>query len=140
MMSDRDFGELEIKATIAPHSVKWPTESLHWKKLHAVVDEARERVSKAHAQMDEIDGGDLSEEEKQHQRCEVAAQALTEFEASKTLNRAREGVRYDGSAHMLKALEQATTGWNRAMDKIAERAGVPAPNWRAAKFRPYPRH
>jgi hypothetical protein len=124
MMSDRDFGELEIKATIAPHSVKWPTESLHWKKLHAVVDESRERVSKAHAQMDEIDGNaDLSEEEKQHQRCEVAAQVLAGFEASKTLVRAREAVRSAPSAATLKALEQAEGGWERAMNKIAERAG-----------------
>jgi len=43
MMSDRDFGELEIKAMIAPHSVKWPTHSLLWQRLHAVVDEARAR-------------------------------------------------------------------------------------------------
>ena len=71
MMSDRDFGELEIKATIAPHSVKWPTESLHWQKLHAVIDEARERVSKASIRMDEIDSNaDLSYEEKQHQQTE----------------------------------------------------------------------
>jgi hypothetical protein len=101
-------------------------------------------VSKAHAQMDEIDDNPhLSREDKQHQRCEVSAQALAGFEASKTLIRAREAVRYDATPDMLKALEQAEAGWEGAMDKIAERAGVskgPAPNWRAAKFRPYPRH
>jgi hypothetical protein len=94
--------------------------------------------------MDESDcKTELSREDKHHQRCEVAAQALAEFEASKTLMRARAAVRYDGSPDMLKALEQAEAGWEGAMDKIAERAGVskgPAPNWRAAKFRPYPRH
>jgi hypothetical protein len=36
---------------------------------------------------------------------------------------AREAVRYDASPAILKALEQAETGWERAMDKIAERAG-----------------
>jgi hypothetical protein len=55
---------------------------------------------------------------------EVAAQALAEFEASKTLMRAREAVRYGASPAMLKALEQAEAGWERAMDKIAERAGA----------------
>ena len=48
---------------------------------------------------------------------------IADFEASKTLARAREAVRCDASPATLKALEQATTGWNRAMDKIAERAG-----------------
>jgi hypothetical protein len=55
--------------------------------------------------------------------------------ASKTLARAREAVRCDASPATLKALEQATTGWNRAMDKIAERAGrtnVPATQQRFA--------
>jgi hypothetical protein len=76
-------------------------------------------------QMDEIDcKAELSREDKHHQRCEVAAQALAEFEASKTLMRAREAVRYGASPAMLKALEQAEAGWKRAMDKIAERAGV----------------
>jgi hypothetical protein len=123
MMSDRDFDELEIRATIAPHSVKWPTQSLHWQRLHAVVDEARARVSRARTEMDEIDRNtDLSREEKQDQRCELAAQALAEFDASKTLVRARQAVRYDGSPDMLKALAEAEAGWERAMDKIAERA------------------
>jgi hypothetical protein len=49
--------------------------------------------------------------------------ALAEFKASKTLVRAREAVRYDPSPATLKALQQAEAGWERAMDKIAERAG-----------------
>jgi hypothetical protein len=74
--------------------------------------------------MDEIDcKAELSREDKHHQRCEVAAQALAELEASKTLMRAREAVRHGASPGMLKALEQAEAGWKRAMDKIAERAG-----------------
>ena len=66
----------------------------------------------------------VSREEKQHQRCEVAAQALAEFEASKTLVRAREAVRYDPSPATLKAMKEAEQGWRRAIDKIAERAGL----------------
>jgi hypothetical protein len=79
-------------------------------------------VSKAYTQMDEIDrNAGLSREDHQHQRNEVAAHALAEFEASKTLTRAREAVGYGASPAM--ALEQAEAGWKRAMDKIAERAG-----------------
>jgi hypothetical protein len=124
-MNDKEFAELELRATICPGQCEWPKpENIIWQKLHAVPNEARERVSKVYAQMDEIDGNaDLSREDKQHQRCEVAAQALAEFEASKTLMRAREAVRFDASPAMLKALEQAEAGWERAMDKIAERAG-----------------
>jgi hypothetical protein len=74
--------------------------------------------------MDEIDGNaGLSHEDKQYRRYEVLDQALSEFEVSTTLMRAREAVRRDPSPAALKALEQAATGWNRAMDKIAERAG-----------------
>jgi hypothetical protein len=124
MMSDREFSEREIKATIVPHSVKWPTASLHWQKLHAVVDEARSRVSKAYSQMDEIDrNSDLSDEEKHHVRSEVADQAFAEFDASKTLVRARGAVKSDPSPAMLNALEHAEAGWDRATNRIAERVG-----------------
>jgi hypothetical protein len=125
MMSDKEFAELELRATICPAQCEWPApEYLPWQRLHDAVKEARERVSKAYMQMDEIDcKAELSREDKHHQRCEVAAQALAEFEASKTLMRAREAVGYDASPAMLKALEQAEAGWKRAMDKIAERAG-----------------
>jgi hypothetical protein len=77
-------------------------------------------------QMDEIDfNAKLSREEKQHQRHEALAQALAEFEASKTLVRAREAVTYDASLAALKALKQAEASWEMAMDKSAERAGQP---------------
>ena len=125
MMSDREFAELELRATICPGQCGWPKpENIIWQKLHAVPNEARERVSKVYAQMDEIDGNaDLSREDRHHRRSEVMAQTLADFEASKTLVRAREAVRYGASPAMLKALEQAEAGWKRAMDKIAERAG-----------------
>jgi hypothetical protein len=123
MMSDRDFGELEIKATIAPHSVNWPTQTLQWQKLHSVVDEARARVRRALAEMDEIDSNAaLSSEDKQHHRYQVMADALGDFEASKTLGRAREAARQDATPDTTKALEEAEVGWDRAMNKIAERA------------------
>jgi hypothetical protein len=75
--------------------------------------------------MDEIDdNARLSHEDQQYQRYEVLDQALSEFKVSKTLMRAREAVRYHGSPEVLKALEEAEVGWERAMDKIAERAGL----------------
>jgi hypothetical protein len=137
-MSDKEFSELQLRVQICPGQCDWPkpditfsmmgdkptAKGLHWQRLHEAVNEARERVSKACMQMDEIDcKAELSREDKHHQRCEVAAQALAEFEASKTLMRAREPARCDGTPAMLKALEQAEAGWKRAMDKIAERAG-----------------
>jgi hypothetical protein len=126
MMSDKEFAELELRITICPSQCGWPKpENIIWQKLHAVPNEARERVSKVYAQMDEIDGNaDLSREDKQHRRSEVMAQTLAEFEASKTLVRAREAVRCDASPATLKALEQAEAGWERAMNKVAERAGA----------------
>ena len=133
MMSDKEFSELQLRATIVPQQVRWPApEYVHWQRLHAAANEARERVNKAYVQMDEIDGNaERSREDKQHQRCEVAARALAEFETSTTLARAREAVRYDASPATLKALDQAEAGWQKAMDKIAERAGrTTGPNLR----------
>jgi hypothetical protein len=124
-MNDKEFAELELRVTICPQQCEWlKPENIVWQKLHAVPNEARERVSKVYAQMDEIDGNaDLSREDKHHRRSEVMAQALAEFEASKTLVRAREAVRCDASPAILKALKEAEVGWQRAVNKIAERAG-----------------
>ena len=93
-MNDAEFSELRLRATIVPQQARWPApEYLHWQKLHAVADEARGRVSKAYALMDEIDrNADLSPEGKDRQRRQVAAQAIADFEASKTLARAHEAV------------------------------------------------
>jgi hypothetical protein len=122
-MNDKEFAELELKATICPGQCEWPKpENVVWQKLHAAANEARARVSKAYAQRDEIDrDAGLSREDKQHQRREVLDQALAQFESSKTLLCAREAVRYDASPEVLKALEEAELGWERAMNKIAER-------------------
>ena len=48
-MNDREFSELQLRMTIVPEQVRWPApEYVHWQRLHAVADEARERVSKAY--------------------------------------------------------------------------------------------
>ena len=55
-MNDQEFFELQLRATIVPQQVRWPApEYLHWQRLHEAANEARERVSKAYVQMDEID-------------------------------------------------------------------------------------
>lgn len=92
-MEDEAFDELKLRTMIAPHSVRWPRETVHWQKLHAVPDEARSRVSAAFALMAEIDADpDLSKEGKQRTRQKVAAAALDEFQTSNTLETARKSV------------------------------------------------
>ena len=135
MMSDQEFAELELRATICPRQSEWrKPEYVHWQKLHEAANEARERVSNAYMQMDEIDiRTDLSREDKRDERQRIAAQAIAEFEASRTLARAREAVRLltgrdDVSPEIadavLKAMKEADAGWQRAPDKIAERASL----------------
>jgi predicted metal-dependent HD superfamily phosphohydrolase len=92
-------------------------------------------------QMDEIDrNADFSPDAKYHQRSKAAAQAIADLEASKTLARAREAVevavaKHDIEQHVSpeiaqardatrKALKEAEHGWQRAIDKIAERASL----------------
>jgi cysteinyl-tRNA synthetase len=141
-MNDKQFSELELRMMIVPHQVGWPApEYLHWQRLHEAADEARERVSKAYAQMDEIDRNpDLSREGKERQRRKTAAQAIADLEASKTLARARETVELAVGKHnveqhvspeiaeardaTLKAMKEAEQGWRKAIDKIAERASL----------------
>jgi hypothetical protein len=73
----------------------------------------------------------LSREGKERQRRKAAAQAIADFEASKTLARAREAVELAVAKHniepeardaMRKAMKEAEQGWRRAIDKIGERA------------------
>ena len=85
-------------------------------------------------QMEEIDrDADLSRDGKYRQRSKTAAQAIAAFEASKTLARAREAVELRLAKHNLEqhvkdatrqALKEAEQGWQRAIDKIAERASL----------------
>ena len=141
-MNDKEFFELELRATIVPQQVRWPApEYLHWQRLHEAVNEARERVSKAYTQMDEIDANaDFSPDGKYRQRSKTAAQAIAALEASKTLARTREAVELVVAKHnvgrhvspkiaeardaTLKAMKEAELGWQKAIDKIAERANL----------------
>ena len=81
MMSDKEFAQLELRATICPDQGRWPAAELpHWQRLHQAANEARARVSDANMQMDEIDrDANLSSDDKQHQRSEVAAHAFAEL-------------------------------------------------------------
>jgi hypothetical protein len=142
MMSDKEFAELELRATICPGQCEWPkTEYVHWQKLHEAVNEARARVTKAYTEMDQIDrNASLSSDIKYRRRCEIADQAIADFEASKTLARAREAVelamgKYQvdqqvlpeiakDSEATLTAMKDLERGWPRAMEKIAERASL----------------
>jgi hypothetical protein len=142
MMSDKEFADLKLRATICPRQSEWPKpEYVHWQKLHEAASEARERVSKAYMQMDEIDrSADLSPEGKYRQRSKTAAQAIADFEASKTLARARAAVELAVAKHQveqqvspeiaqdseatLKAMREVERGWRRAIDKITERASL----------------
>jgi hypothetical protein len=138
-MNDKEFSELQLRAMIIPKQASWPApELLHWRRLHATADEARERVRKACMQMDEIDrNAAFSRDDKYRQRSETAAQAIADFEASKTLARAREAVELAVAKHNVEqhvspeiaeardAMKEAEQGWQRAMDKIAERVSLP---------------
>jgi hypothetical protein len=78
---------------------------------------ARERVTKAYVQMDEIDrNAEPSRDGKERQRRKAAAQAVADFEASRTLARAREAAEFAVAQHniesegrdaMLKAMKDA---------------------------------
>jgi hypothetical protein len=55
-MDDKKFDDLTIHMTILPEAHKWPSpDYAHWQRLHALADEARSRVAKAFAALDEID-------------------------------------------------------------------------------------
>src|SRR4029453_4104948 len=103
-MNDKEFAELELRATICPGQCGWPKpENIIWQKLHAVPNEARERVRKVYAQMDEIDSNaDLSRDGKYRQRCKTATQAIADLEASKTLARAREAAELAMAKHQVE--------------------------------------
>jgi hypothetical protein len=134
-MDNKAFDELKMRMQIIPQQARWPVpDSVQWQRLHAVADEARERVSKSCAQMDAIDRNpELSREEKERQRRKAWAQAIAAFEASRTLACARQAVEVavgkpniepEASDATLKAMKEAEVGWQRAVDKIGERASL----------------
>jgi hypothetical protein len=133
-MNDADFEALALKATIAPQQARWPaSEYTHWQALHKAANEARARVSRFYRLADEIDRNkSLSSDAKYQQRRDAAAEAIADFDSSRALMRAREAVERAG-AHpspeaakdrvaALRAMKEAEYGWQRAIDKIAERA------------------
>ena len=142
MMTDKEFAELELRATICPRQSEWPKpEHMVWEKLHEVANEARERVSKVYTLADEIDrNADVTGDGKYRQRRKTAAEAIADFEASKTLARARQAVEVAMAKHnveqhvspgiaearnaTVKAMKEAEQGWRKAIDKIAERASL----------------
>jgi hypothetical protein len=136
MMSDREFAELELKATICPGQCQWPEPGpVHWQKLHEGANEARARVSKFFTLAGEIDcNADLSRDDKYLRRRKTASEAIADLEASKTLARVRQAVEFAVANHkfeqvdqdsdvILKAMKELERGWQKAMNKIAERAG-----------------
>ena len=129
-VTGRCIFELPLRATLVPQQVRWPApEHVHWQRLLEAANEARERVSKPYV-MDKIDrNANLSRDGKYRQRSKTAAQAIADFEASKTLARVRETVKLTVAKHnseqhvspeiaeardaTLKAMKEAEQGWER---------------------------
>ena len=92
-MDDREFDVLKLKASLCPHRDKWPDKYLHWQQLGRCVDEARERVAKAWAAMDEISADrDLSSQGRDRKKKKVADETIADLQKSKTLSSAKAAV------------------------------------------------
>ncbi len=92
-MNDKEFTDLHIRASIVPKAEGWPDDLLHWQRIKAVVIEARTRLSNAYAELERIDAdADLSAEGKARKKKKVAAEAIADFQQSKTLASAKETV------------------------------------------------
>jgi len=106
-MDDYQFELLRIKAAVCPSKDRWPSPdvqvsimgdrptikggALHWSALHAAVEDARDRVTKAFAKMAAIDGDrNLSPAGRDLKKREIADAAVASFEKAKTLARARD--------------------------------------------------
>ena len=96
---------------------------------------------------DEIDrNADFSHDGKYRQRSKAADEAMADFEASKTLVRAREAVelalaKRNSEQHVspeiaqdseatVNAMKEVERSWQRGMDKIAERVALTSPDTR----------
>ena len=139
-MNDKEFSELHLRVTIVPQQVRWPApKHLHWQKLHDAANEARSRVSRFYHLADEIDRNmSLSSDAKYRRRSEAAAQAIAGFDSSKTLVLAIEAVERlatqrnyaqnlspemaEDTDAVLRAITETEKGWQRAIDKIAQRS------------------
>ena len=107
-MDDKKFDDLKIHMTILPEAHKWPApDYTHWERLHAVANEARSRVAKAFAALDEIDHNpDLTAEGKAKERVKLAEKAVADFHKSNALENARAAVRRQ-QAHWANKIQQA---------------------------------
>ena len=139
-MDDREFSELHLRVTIVPEQARWPEpEQLHWQKLHDAVQEARSRVGRYYRLADEIDRNvSLSSDAKYKQRSKAATEAIAGFDSSKTMVLACETVERlvtqrnsaenlspkmaEDTDAVLRATKEMEKGWQRAIDKIAERS------------------
>ena len=111
-MNDKEFAQLQLRATIVPQQARWPAaEFLHWQQLHALANEARDRVAKFYQQADEIDRDvNLSRGGKEKQHKKAATEAIAVFEQSKSLTRARQSV------------ADVMAQWEQRVTKVVRRA------------------
>ena len=139
-MDDREFSELHLRVTIVPEQARWPApEHMHWQKLHEAANEARSRVGRFYQLAEEIDRNpSLSGEAKYQQRSKAATEAIAGFDSSKTMVLACETVERlvtqrnpaenlspemaEDTDAVLRAIKEMGKGWQRAIDKIAERS------------------
>ena len=147
-MNDEEFFELQLRATIVPQQVRWPTpEHLHWQRLHEAVNEARERVRKAYLLMDEIDRRAERSRDDISAAQQDCGSSDCRLRGMKTLVRAREAVelavaKRNCEGHVspeiardteatLNAMKELEQRWQKGIDKISERAGrTTGPNMR----------
>lgn len=106
-MNNTEFEAVQLKVLICPQQARWPRPDVEvtrkgetfamrggqWPKLHAVPEEARERVSEAFAEMEAIEADrDLSNEGRARKKKQVAADVIADFQNSKTLEAAKDVV------------------------------------------------
>ena len=110
-MDDRQFLQLELRATIVPQQARWPApDYVHWKRLHEAADTARGIAAKVLEKIAEIDKDpDLSPAGKARQRAKAATEAIALLEYDKALNRARE------------AVEKVVTMWSEKSGAIIQK-------------------
>ena len=121
MMTDKEFRELELKASIAPSQSQWPTDYVYWQHLGTAAKEARSGLGKFLEVVDEIEGDPrLSREGKAEGRKKAAEKALSALMDSTTLARAQESV----ASVMQKWEAKVAEGVKRASD--AHEAGIHA--------------
>jgi hypothetical protein len=92
-MKDADFNALKLRTQLMPSRSRWPTETLHFQKMHRVADKVMCLVTETYEQLAEIDANpDLSPDGRKRQRAAIGAKALAEFQSAKELAFACEGV------------------------------------------------